>query len=239
MVIAVTAKPRKYESWKLQNNAEESLNELYKMVEMGVINQYYIIDNDSRKSLSDINDEHYLLFDRWIEGEKANNISNVDESERMDLFKLRGNAMLFDFDASNDNDFSEKIKKSYDNSIYCKPMKKPSAVGIALNNKLDEQKSIEKIEETVGYFETSHTTPTEVTNMIMIAGAKENKAIKNGIIKIANEKAEKINEEIEEENEEEIKAEKIKRKESEPESNNSSKKEDGFASIDDILNMFS
>ena len=60
-----------------------------------MVDQYYIINNDSRENLDEINQEHCILFDRWIEGEGSNNSSNVDESERMDLFNYKGQAMIF------------------------------------------------------------------------------------------------------------------------------------------------
>lgn len=195
IIIAVVAKPKHYESWQLQNNSQESLDELYAMADKGIINQYYIINNDSRESLDEINEEHVILFDRWIEGETANNQSNTDESERMDLFKYKGHAMMFEFDGNSDDKFEKNLKKAYDNSIYCKPLKNPKAMGLALNIGIKEEKAIPIIENIIGVFPNDHVTPTQVSNMIMIAGLNENKSIKNSIIKIANAKAEKINQE--------------------------------------------
>jgi len=45
-------------------------------------------------------------------------------------------------------------------------------------------------------------TPTQVSNMVMIAGLEKNERIKNDIVKIANEKAKKINQKDETKEEE-------------------------------------
>lgn len=233
IIIAVCAKPRSFESYQLQSNAEKSLNELYALVKGGIVNQYYIIDNDSRDNLNDINEEHCVLFDRWIEGEGANNDSNTDESERMDLFKYNGSAMMFEFDASNKDDFKERCKKAYEESIYCHPLKKVKGIGVALHEKILEKDALPLISEVVGYFPNTHTTPTKVSNMIMIAGSDENKTIKNSIIKLANAQAELINGEIDDPEEEEITIASVNI--GKP---NDSKTEEAMASIDDILNYF-
>lgn len=195
ILIAVVAKPKKYESWQIQNNAQESLEELINMDKHNIINQYYIINNDSKKTFKEINEEHYLLFDRWIEGEKANNENNADESERMDLFKQKGQAMMFEFSCEDDNSFKSSLQKAYDNSIYCHPLKNPDGIGIALNQKISEEVAFLNTEDIIGAFPKIHNTPTDSSNMIMLIKSKENKAIKNEIIEIANEKAEKINNE--------------------------------------------
>lgn len=232
VIIAVVAKPRDYEAWQLQSNSQESLNELYMMANNGIIDQYYIINNDSREKLDDINQEHAILFDRWIEGEGANNDSNADESERMDLFKYKGNSMMFEFDATDSNKFKERCLKAYENSIYCQPIKKPQAVGLALNIGIKEKEAMESISEIVGYFPNNHITPTKVSNMIMVTGCPENKTVKNGIIKLANDKAELINQEIDIE-EEDVKINTINSVDKKD------KTENTMASIDDILNFFS
>ena len=172
------------------------------MSEKGIINQYYVINNDSRDNLEDINEEHFLLFDRWIEGEQANNQSNADESERMDLFKYKGQAMMFEFDGNDENKFKDNMKKAYENSIYCQPIKNPTAMGLALNNGIKEEIAIPIIEDVVGAFPNDHVTPTQVSNMVMIAGLEKNERIKNDIVKIANEKAKKINQKDETKEEE-------------------------------------
>lgn len=193
ILIAVVAKPKKYEPWLVQNNAKESMEEVYAMYDKGIIDQYYTIDNDSRSSLEDINEEHFLLFDRWIEGEEANNKNNADESERMDLFK-KGHAMMFEFDGSDENKFKINLQKAYEGSIYCKPLRNPNGIGIALNTGISEEIAMPIVEEIVGVFPKSHTTPTQVSNMIMLASYDKNPAIKNNIVKIINEKVGKINE---------------------------------------------
>lgn len=235
MIIAVVAKPRNYESWQLQNNAQESLKELYALVSRDIVDQYYIIDNDSRDNLEEINQEHCILFDRWIEGEGANNQSIADESERMDLFKYKGQSMMFEFDATDNSSFGEKCKEAYEQSIYCLPIKQPQAVGMAIHEKVKESIAMDSISHTVGYFPNNHITPTQVSNMIMVAGCEENKNIKNSIIKLANEKAELINQDISDDVEEtELKTINNTRK-SKAKKGSTEK----MASIDDILNLFS
>lgn len=232
-IIAVVAKPRKFESYQLQSNAKKSLKELDALVDAGVVDQYYIINNDSRENLDEINMEHYMLFDRWIEGEGANNDSNADESERIDLFKSKGQSMIFTFDAIDLDKFREGCQKAYDESIYCHTLKKPNTVGYALNENIKESQAIEVLEEVVGYFPNNHMTPTKVSNIVMVAGCDKNKSIENSIIELANKKAKLINSEIEDEVEE-IQLESIKTN-----SNEKSKKKETMASIDDILNFFS
>jgi cell division GTPase FtsZ len=235
IIIAIVAKPKSYETYQLQTNAEESLNELYAMSDKGIVDQYYIINNDSRKSLDEINEEHFLLFDRWIEGEKANNKSNADESERMDLFKCKGQAMMFEFDGNDETKFKDNIQKAYDNSIYCKPIKNPAGVGIALNKDIPEEIAIPIIEDVIGVFPKSHVTPTSVSSMIMLGGLKENKSIKNSIIRIANEKAEKMNQSDDTE-EEDIKITNINLKSTMQPNSNSD--EVGNMDVKDIWDMF-
>lgn len=231
IIVAVVAKPRKHESWQIQNNAKESLEELFRMIDNNIVNQYYPIDNDSRDNLDDINEEHFLLFDRWIEGEKANNTSNTDESERVDLFRYKGHAMMFEFDGNDKSNFEQHMRKAYDNSIYCKPLKNPTAIGLALNNAIKEQDAVPIIEDVIGVFPNSHTTPTQVSNMLMLVVEKENKAIKNSIVKIANEKAEKINQE-DDETEEVIIIDNIKTETTAP------KNEKAEMDIKDIWDLF-
>lgn len=233
-IIAVVAKAREFESYQLQDNSKKSLDELYKLVSVNVVDQYYIINNDSREDLDEINQEHCILFDRWIEGEGANNSSNVDESERMDLFAYKGNAMIFEFDGTNIQTFKNNCQKSYSESIYCHPIKKPQAVGLVLNYEIKEREVMNVITDTVGHFPNTHVTPTKVSNMIMVTGCEENKSIKNSIAKIANKQAELINAEVEEDIEE-VDISSINKqtaKKSEPE-------EKGFASMDDIFALFS
>lgn len=230
IIIAVAAVPESYESYHIQNNSVKALKELHKMVEANVINQYFLINNDSREDLKSINTENMLLLDRWIEGEIANNDSNTDESERIDLFKLKGGAMLFDFSAKNKEEFDSSIKEAYDNTIYCTPSKKPLAIGMALNKNLKRKEIISTIEEVVGYSPKHHVTPTENSNVIMLAGLPINPAIENNIVKIANEKYEKINSQEDFENEN-ISIKTFDKKED--------KKEDvSFESIDDVMNLF-
>ncbi|MCH1964291.1 hypothetical protein MCG45_15790 [Clostridium perfringens] len=230
IIIAVAAVPESYESYHIQNNANAALKELYKMVDAKVVNQYFLINNDSREDLRSINTENMLLLDRWIEGETANNDSNADESERIDLFKLKGGAMLFDFSAENKEEFGNALKTAYDNTIYCTPSKKPLAIGMALNKNLKRKEIISDIEEVVGYSPKHHITPTENSNVIMLAGLPKNPNIENNIIKIANEKYEKIN------SEEKIESEDISMK-------TFDKKEEkiddvSFESIEDVMNLF-
>ena len=232
-IIAVVAKPRNFESYQLQANAKKSLEELHVLVQSDVVDQYYIIDNDSRDNLDDINMEHYMLFDRWIEGEGANNNSNADESERLDLFKSKGQSMMFTFDAIDSEGFKEGCKTAYDNSIYCHTTKKPKAVGYALYEEIKESEAIETLEQVVGYFPSTHMTPTKVSNIVMVAGCEKNKSIKNSIAELANKKAQLINNETEDEVEE-IKLESINTN-----SNKKTEKKESMASIDDILNFFS
>ncbi len=198
MIIPICAKPKKYESYQMQKNAIDSLQEMYKMIDNGVINQYYIINNDSRKDFEEINQENALLFDRWIEGEESNNNSNTDESERMDLFSYKGNAIMFEFSGDNIEEFNENLQMSYNDSIYCKASKKPLAIGLALNENIDEEKALESIKNTIGYFSNTHITPTKVSNMIIVSGIADNNSIANEIINIANREAELINGEQEE-----------------------------------------
>jgi cell division GTPase FtsZ len=248
IIIAVVAKPKKHESYQIQKNAEECLDELINMNKKGIVNQYYVINNDSRNDITTktndkgeeitqldvINEEHFLLFDRWIEGENANNKNNTDESERMDLFRLSGQAMMFEFDGNDESKFKERMQKAYDNSIYCKPIKNPQGVGLALNESISEEVAFPIIEDIVGVFPQNHTTPTKVSNMIMISGLKENKSIKNEIAKIANEKAEKINK-SENEDEEEIKIVNVNSKTA---MKNDSNETDDIMDVKDIWSMF-
>lgn len=230
IIIAVAAVPESYESYHIQNNASQALDELYTMVKMGVINQYFLINNDSRDDLNSINTEHMLLLDRWIEGEEANNDSNADDSERIDLFKLKGGAMLFDFSAENKQEFENSIKKAYENTIYCTPSRKPLAIGMALNKNLKRKEVTPIIEEVVGFSPTHHVTPTENSNIFMLAGLPKNPTIKNNIAKIANEKFEEINstEQLDEEN---VSVKTFNNKEEKEESVS-------FESIDDVMNLF-
>ena len=206
-IIPVGAKPKKYESYKIQMNSIQCLKEMYSLYEDEIIGQYYIIDNDSRNDLDEINEENALLFDRWIQGELTNNDNNADESERTDLFSCRGSAMMFQFDGKDIENFSTNMKEEYEKSIYYIASKKPSSVGMALNDNLEQAKAFESIEETVGYYSNNHITPTKESNMLMICGIEDEipsadksdektekkRKIINDIQKIANEKAEKIN----------------------------------------------
>lgn len=233
IIIAVCARPRSFESYQLQSNAKKSINELYSLVKGGVVNQYYVINNDSREKLNDINEEHCVLFDRWIEGEGANNDSNTDESERMDLFKYSGCAMMFEFDAIEKDTFKNKCEEAYKESIYCHPLKKVKGVGIALHNKINERDAIPMISEVVGNFPNTHMTPTAVSNMIMVAGSEENKSIENSIVKLANKQAELINKNVEDAEEEDVVLSSVNISNS-----NDKEVEESMASIDDILNFF-
>ena len=235
-IIAVAAKPREFESYQLQTNAKKSIDELDKLVGANVVDQYYIINNDSRDSLDEINQEHCILFDRWIEGEGSNNSSNVDESERMDLFNYQGQAMIFEFDGTDIESFNKNCKESYKESIYCHPIKKPKAVGLVLNQELKEKDAINTITDTVGYFPNTHMTPTKVSNMILVSGCDKNINIKNNIAKIANKQAELINSDIEGDAVEEIKVTSIDTSSS---NSKSQTEEKGFASMDDIFKLFS
>lgn len=208
-IIAVVAKPREFESYQLQHNAQESLKELKALVGADIVDQYYIIDNDSRDDLEDVNMEHYMLFDRWIEGEGANNDSNVEESERIDLFKNKGQAMMFTFDAIDVESFKERCQEAYNESIYCHTIKKPQAVGYAIHEKIKEKDIIGIISDVVGHFPSNHMTPTKVSNIIMVTGCDENKSISNNIAMLANEKVKLINQDIKEDVEE-IEIESIK-----------------------------
>lgn len=235
IIIAIVAKPREYESYQMQKNSQESLKELYALVDADVVNQYYVISNDSRDDLNEINQEHCILFDRWIEGEGANNDSNADESERMDLFKYKGNAMMFEFDSTDSDSFEIKCSEAYKDSIYSQPIRKPQAVGMAIHEKVSEKQAISFVSDVVGHFPNSHTTPTKVSNMIMIAGCPENKMVKNSIIGLANKKAELINQDVEDDIEE-VKLESINEN---SKTTSKSKQSETMASIDDILNFFS
>lgn len=198
VIIAVVAKPRSYESYQIQTNAKASIEELEKLVEMGIVNQYYPINNDARKSLNDINEEHYILFDRWIEGETSNNNSNADESERQDLLSIKGQAMMFDFQSTATSNFRPELLAAYNNSIYCHPKKNPKAIGLALNDKIEESLALADIENTVGIFPSYHITPTQVSNMILLVG-NPSKELKNSVIRIANQQAAKMQNECDEE----------------------------------------
>lgn len=235
-IIAVVAKPRKFESYQLQYNAKKSLEELYTLVGANIVDQYYIINNDSRDDLDDINMEHYMLFDRWIEGEGANNSSNADESERLDLFKSKGQSLMFTFDATDIDSFRENCKEAYDNSIYCHAVRKPKMVGYALYNGINQEEAIEVLEQTIGFFPNDHSTPTKVSNIVMVSGVideKTNKAIENSIVELANKKAGLINGEVNDEIEE-VKIETVN-----VDSNKKNEKKESMASIDDILKFFS
>ena len=222
---------KKYESYQMQKNAIDSLQEMYKMIDNGVINQYYIINNDSRKDFEEINQENALLFDRWIEGEESNNNSNTDESERMDLFSYKGNAIMFEFSGSDIEEFNENLRMSYNDSIYCKASKKPLAIGLALNENIDEEKALESIKNTIGYFSNTHITPTKVSNMIIVSGITDNNSIANEIINIANREAELINGE-QEEQEDLVEIEDIKIKEK------PKKESKKMNSLKDIMDFF-
>lgn len=237
IIIAVVAKPRGFESYQLQSNASKSLEDLLKLEKAGIVTQYYVINNDSRDNFDDINQEHYILLDRWIEGEGANNNSNVEESERLDLFKNKGQAMMFTFDAVDINVFKDECKKAYDESIYCQPIKRPNSVGYAINEKIKEKDAVGLIEEVVGLFPNSHMTPTKVSNVIMVAGCEENKAIMNDIKNLANKKASLINSETDSsEVIEDVELESLNRSK---ESDKKKEDKETMASIDDILNFFS
>ena len=243
MIIPICAKPKKYESYQMQKNAIDSLQEMYKMIDNGVINQYYIINNDSRKDFEEINQENALLFDRWIEGEESNNNSNTDESERMDLFSYKGNAIMFEFSGGDIEEFNENLQMSYNDSIYCKASKKPLAIGLALNENIDEEKALESntgtfiekalesIKNTIGYFCNTHITPTKVSNMIIVSGIVDNNSIANEIINIVNREAELINGE-QEEQEELVEIEDIKIKEK------PKKESKKMNSLKDIMDFF-
>lgn len=237
-IIAVVARPRYYESYQLQSNASKSYEDLIKLVDKGIVTQYYVIDNDSRDTFDEINQEHFMLFDRWVEGEGANNDSNVEESERLDLFKNKGQSMIFTFDGVDVNTFKAECEKAYNDSIYCKPTKRPNSVGYALNEHIKEKDAVPLIEEVVGLFPNSHMTPTKVSNAIMVAGCEENKAIINEIKDRANKKAIKINEDNSEDVIEDIKITSINRSDKKSEYKKESNNDD-MASIDDILDFFS
>lgn len=198
IIIAVVARPRKYESYQMQKNATESLDELDKLLELGVVNQFYPINNDSRKTLKEINEEHYLLFDRWIEGETSNNQSNADESERQDLLSIKGQAMMFSFQCDSKNQFKKEFENAYNSSIYCFSRKNPKAIGLALNENIDEDVALSDIENSVGIFPSYHITPTSVSNMVFLVG-NPSKEVKNSVVKIANAQAEKMKMEDDEE----------------------------------------
>lgn len=239
VIIAVVAKPRNYEPWQVQTNALASLKELYNMVKVGVVNQYFIINNNARNALEDINEEHVMLLDRWIEGEGANNKSNADESERYDIMAgYHGGAVIFEFDSNDECTFKNSLEEAYNNSIYCIPSKNPQAIGIALNDCVPEDLAVEKIQEVVGYYPNSHITPTKVSNMIMLSGLIKNKndKIENEITKIANEKGALINQGLAEENDtdENITLEEVSII-SESKKDNNKKK---INSINDILSLF-
>ena len=202
-IINICAKPKSYESYQIQKNAKESLEEMYAMVDKGVINQYFIINNDSRETLEEINEEHFLLFERWIEGEDSNNVSNVDESERADLFSYSGNAMIFEFASKDFSEFKTNIQREYSNSIYCVASKEPTALGLALNSNIKEEEALETIEETVGYYSNTHITPTESSNLVFVSGIVDKGRIVNQLTKLINNKANKINTTVQEVDEEE------------------------------------
>lgn len=232
-IIAVVAKPRSYESYQIQNNAIESYQELIKLEEKGIVTQYYVIDNDSRDSLDEINQEHYILFDRWVVGEGANNVSNVEESERLDLFKNRGQAMIFTFDSIDINTFKAECIVAYDKSIYCKPSRRPNAVGYALNTAIKEREAVPVIESVVGLFPNSHMTPTDVSNVVLVAGCEVNKDIVNDMKNLANTKAISINKVSVNDEVDDISVIGINRNNKKPKSN-----ENEMLSIDDILDFF-
>lgn len=237
-IIAVVAKPRSFESYQLQHNASKSLEDLLKLESAGIVTQYYVINNDSRDDFNEINQEHYILLDRWIEGEGANNDSNVEESERLDLFKNKGQAMMFTFDSITTETFRDECKKAYEDSIYCQPIKRPNSVGYALNEKIKEKDAIGLIEEVVGLFPNSHMTPTKVSNVVMVAGCEENKSIMNGIKNLANKKATLINEDVVSSEEvEDIELTSLNRNAKKSKAKKDD--EESMASIDDILNFFS
>lgn len=198
-IIAVVSKPKSYESYQMQSNAQFSLKELYNLLDKKIVDDYFIINNDSRKDLDELNEEHFLLFDRLIEGEEANDRQNADGSERSDLFFSGGGTALFEFDCNKEEDFKDCLINAYDDSIYCKPSKHYSTLGIALNNQLSEDKCLPLIQEVVGYAPNIHSTITRVSNLITISGAKKNDSIMNEIINIANNQAKLINEQKEEE----------------------------------------
>ena len=232
-IINICARPKKYESYQIQKNSIDSLEEMYNMVDKGILDQYFIINNDSREDLNSINEENALLFDRWIEGEESNNQSNTDESERIDLFSYKGNAMIFEFSSKDIEEFKSNIINEYSNSIYCTASKIPTAIGLALSVNISEKEAIDIIENTVGYYSNSHITPTESSNIIFVSGIEDKGSIKNYITKLANEKANKINSTEYDNNDEiieevQIDTNKHKTKES--------KKQQ--VSIDDILNFY-
>lgn len=142
--------------------------------------------------------------------------------------------MMFEFDGNDETKFKENMQKAYDNSIYCKPVRNPAGVGIALNESVPEEVAVPIIEDVIGVFPKSHITPTSVSSMIMLGGLKENKSIKNSIIKIANEKAEKMNQSDDTE-EEEIKVTDINLKSTMKSSSND---EVENMNVKDIWDMF-
>lgn len=234
-IIAVAAKPRKYETYQIQSNAKASLTELYAMVDKGIVDQYLLINNDSRESLEEINEGHMMLFDRWIQGEAINNTNNADESERMDIFNYSGSVVLFDFACNNVEYFGEEMLEAYDTMFYCKPLKQPATVGMAINESVSESKALPLVEEVVGYFPNSHFTPTETSNLLMLAGMNENKAIMNELNKLINEKLEKINTEIEDTVEEvEVQEYKRDKKVNKPKEED----DDKVFTMDDVMKLF-
>lgn len=235
IIIAVVARPRKYESYQMQSNATESLEELDKLLELGVINQFYPINNDSRKTLKEINEEHYLLFDRWIEGETSNNQSNADESERQDLLSIKGQAMMFSFQCDTKSQFKKELENAYKTSIYCFPKKNPKAIGLALNEHIDEDVALSDIEDTIGIFPSYHITPTTVSNMMFLVG-NPSKEVKNSVVKIANAQAEKMKMENEEE-ETDISLETFANYSSKTEKDDSIDQEIANMNVEDLFNL--
>ena len=149
----------------------------------------------------------------------------------MDLFSYKGNAIMFEFSGSDIEEFNENLQMSYNDSIYCKASKKPLAIGLALNENIDEEKALESIKNTIGYFSNTHITPTKVSNMIIVSGITDNNSIANEIINIANREAELINGE-QEEQEDLVEIEDIKIKEK------PKKESKKMNSLKDIMDFF-
>lgn len=184
-VNSVVITPKHNEDIGIQINSKECLDELYKMVEAGLVNNIQILTNNSKDNKLSINSEFALQFDSLVSLDSISEDGNLDSGEMFRLLTNSGVSVVIEFDCDN---FGEGLTNAIDDSIYAPWLKNPSECGYILSKEQDEDINIEILRRELGIPNLTHRTNWNATNnVIIVTGMSINRAVINSISKSANE----------------------------------------------------
>lgn len=188
-VNVVAILPKYTEDVGLLANAIKSLEHLRKLQKDEVINQVYLLDNNSRDDIFSINKDFAVCFDRFVKFNEITKTGNLDEEEREKLLMEQGMAVILEF---SDDDFANGIAKASDNTIHAEWLKDSKLHGVILNKKHDKEINKELIKDVLGMPLFTHQSVwSDESNILLSVGMSFNDNILIKMKKSASEQLEK------------------------------------------------